>query len=572
MLPACFTESRRLHKGRENNSACQKCNMAESRTFTIRPLSRQARSDLKDALRVYLSSASLLSLKLRAGDLCRIDLNEGGSKNAIAWAALEKIQDTVVQTSKTLQEVCGLRLGDQVSILKQDDPIPEVDVAILTEITGESQHLKMDSLSTDERRHWEWLLEYPLQRSEFMCPGLIFEQVEVKGHRRSFKIQDIQSRSHHSASTLFRFTGTSRSEIRTAAPEAIEQASVSESILEVSSTSVGGLERQISQINEALRDFSTVSPDYSMPSYYRSNSGILLYGSKGSGKSLLLERIAAAPWQKVFRVNSSVISRNVGEGEAALKKILSDALRHQPSLILIDQLNYIAPKRGALDSNVPHSLSSVLCEALDGIRDARVLVAAAARHPNDVDEALRTPMRLGMEIEIPIPTAKDRIGILRAIRDSANQPSDDLLDIVAERTHGYVGADLFALLQLACRKARARCLLTTSSQALNQVNSLTPLLENDAASKASQTTAIPLDVLEDDMMDALQETRPTAMQEVFLETPKVRWRDIGGQHEIKRRLQKAVERPLKVRSGCLKCRNMRELTLSSTLIEWRTSI
>ncbi|KAH1487346.1 hypothetical protein KXX57_000271 [Aspergillus fumigatus] len=178
-------------------------------------------------------------------------------------------------------------------------------------------------------------------------------------------------------------------------------------------------------------------------------------------------------------------------------------------------------------------------------KSALVLVVAATRHPNDVDDALRTPHRLAIEIEMQVPTAQDRAEILRAIcGSSTRQLSEELIETIAEKTHGYVGADLFALLQLVCRKARQRQLCQSRSPTrLCDVTSSPDLVAG--VEHIEENMVVDLDIEESDVMSALQETRPTAMREVFLETPKVRWTDIGGQHDIKKRLQKAVERPLK---------------------------
>jgi AAA family ATPase len=128
--------------------------------------------------------------------------------------------------------------------------------------------------------------------------------------------------------------------------------------------------------------------------------------------------------------------------------------------------------------------------------------------------------------------------------------NEALIDMIAEKTHGYVGADLFALLQLVCRKARQR--QSYQSRSRTRPCDVTSTPDPVAgAEHIEKNMAVDLVIEESDVMSALQETRPTAMREVFLETPRVRWTDIGGQHDIKRRLQKAVERPLKVSNGPL---------------------
>ena len=502
------------------------------RLWTVRPLSKQQRPDFKDSFRIHLAPSVLVLLKLRAGDLCRLELVPGKPKTAIAWTAPEKIQETVVQTSKVLQDCYGFKLGDKIPITKEDEPLGEAVTVRLEECTDVVKNSNQGPLEESDLEHWEWGLEHPLSKCEVISAGMVFD-VELKARRRTFKIAEISSRSRNDTNTIFHFTGYSKVRIGSS-----DELPGKPPTLEVIPSGLGGLAPQVKQINETLRDFSYSSHNLTMPSFYQRSGGLLVYGPKGTGKSNLLSNIEAAGWTKVFTIGSSILRGNSGDGEALLRKNFSDALRAQPSLVIIDQLDFIAPKRGSNDSS---SVSSVLCEMLDSVRNTHVFVAAATRHPNDVDDALRTPHRLGMEIELQVPTAKDRADILSVIRGPSSEPNDFLVSRMAEQTHGYVGADLFALLQLSCRKARSRQLQSLATWVSREATD-----SSDAGEESPSNQSIALNIYEEDVQLALQEIRPTAMREVFLETPKVRWSDIGGQHEIKRHLQKAVQRPLKV--------------------------
>ncbi|KAJ5708027.1 ATPase [Penicillium malachiteum] len=513
--------------------------MADVRSFTARPLSKQARSDHKDAFRVYLSSSSLAGLRLRADDLCTLSSAEGAPKTAIAWTAVENIQGTVVQTSKTLQECYGIKVGEKLGITRIDGKLENINTVVLTDVSDPEKIERHGSISAEDRGHWEWALEFPLLKCEVLAKGLTFE-LELKGHRRSFKIVNIHAENSFSSRTIFRFTNTTKISIGTE----IEEAPQASSELRVESTGLGGLDKQVGDINESLFDFNVDPRKPVMPSFYNSSHGILLFGPKGTGKTSLLQQIEKAGWRQVFNVNSASLGRSTSESEVKLRNMFQEAARSQPSVIIIDQLDFIAPKKTSLDSQ---SLSSVLCQSLDAIRDSSILVVAATRHPNNVDDALRTPHRLGTEIEIQIPTAQDRAEILRALRGPASGGlTDELVELLAEKTHGYVGADLFALLQLICRKARQRQMLEQGPLDLPTIQTLSISDSADAEEGAEgENLVVELNIREVDIWASLQEIRPTAMREVFLETPKVRWTDIGGQHDIKRRLQQAVERPLK---------------------------
>jgi AAA family ATPase len=511
--------------------------MSEVRSFTARPLSKQARSDFKDAFRVYLSSSSLAALRLRADDLCCLTSAEGTPKTAIAWTAVENIQSTVVQTSRALQDCYGIKIGEKVAISRVDGVLEDIESVLLLDCSDPEKIAKHGPIAAEERCHWEWALEFQLLRCEVLATGLSFE-LELKGQRRSFQLVSIHAQNSSSSRTIFRFTKTTKVCIGTEMEAPEEPSSTG---IAVQSTILGGLSRQIEDINESLSDFNIDPRKPVMPSFYEHSRGILLYGPKGTGKTALLQQIEKAGWKQVFKIGTSSLGRSISESELKIRNTFQEAARSKPSVIIIDQLDFVAPKRTSLESQ---SLASILCENLDAIRSASILVVAATRHPNNVDDSLRTPHRLGTEIELQVPTAQDRAEILRAIRGPVSAGlTDDLVEFLAEKTHGYVGADLFALLQLICRKARQRQLLEQDSAPLSSPQHPDPSTETEN----DRAIGVELSIGEADILSSLQEIRPTAMREVFLETPKVRWSDIGGQHEVKKRLQQAVERPLKVR-------------------------
>ncbi|OJJ06884.1 hypothetical protein ASPVEDRAFT_33145 [Aspergillus versicolor CBS 583.65] len=509
--------------------------MPENRDFTIRPLPKQVRNDHRDAFRVYLSTTSLASLKLKAGDVCRLLLPGGSSKQAIAWNSAESIGKSVVQTSRTLQDCYRVKLGDQVSIVRVDEPLVDVDSVSLIDCSDADRTEKYGPIYPSDRNHWAWALELPLSKCEALAVGLMFD-LDLRGQRRSFQISNIRSVTQGHDSTIFRFTEASKVLI-----DELEEG-IDESLtthLQVLPIGLGGMGQQIQSINENLADFYLGSDKLVMPSFYEYSRGILLYGPKGTGKTTLLAQIRQAGWRRTFDLGP-VFNRNVGDGENRVRNIFQEAVRYQPSVVMIDQLEFVAPKKISVDSS---SLALVLCECIDFAKSARVLVVGATRHPNDVDDALRTPHRLASEIELQIPTAHDRREIVTAICGGPSPALNDrLIELIAEKTHGYVGADLYALLQLVCRKARKRQIHDLADNRLNTEETISDELRG---LRICGDPVVELTIEEGDIMAALQETRPTAMREVFLETPKVRWSDIGGQHDIKRRLQKAVERPLK---------------------------
>lgn len=517
---------------------------AEGPKYTVRPFSKPARTDLKDTFRIYLSPATLLLHKLRAGDPSQIYTSDKPRRTAIAWTALEKIQDNVVQTSKVLQTLYGLKLGDKITISKQDARVQEVVSVSVTESTQNSG-VSSFTMEEQDRKHWEWFLELPLRRAEFVCVGMVFEDVELKGSKRTFTINTINGLSE--SLNLFQFQDSSRVVLRSRTSSEPTTPTY-DNRLEISFDSVGGLDRQLRQLNERLAAYNYGQRRLKMPPWYRRRrGGILLYGPTGTGKSLILEKIASAPWQKVLFLDGSILGRNIGDGEAGIRKVFAEARRYHPSVIIVDQLETIASKTGSTDGVRGSGIVWALRQELDRLGDSLTLFIGATRRLIDIDESLRVPGRLEFEIEIPIPDANARIEILKVLQRLPAAASDAGLERLGECTHGYVGADLMALLQLAADKAEARYIQLPQSRDNHSIQVNSHHHQSDSAPEPSEEiNEIIVEVTEADLEEAMTEIRPTAMREVFLEAPKVRWSDIGGQHKIKQSLREAVEWPFKV--------------------------
>ncbi|KAF5015827.1 hypothetical protein F66182_12695, partial [Fusarium sp. NRRL 66182] len=286
--------------------------MAEARVFTVRPLPKPPRSDLRDSFRIYLSASSLAYLKLSPGSPCSLHLEGGIEKTAVAWNAVGDIKTTVVQASSILQECYGIRLGEKLTISKLDRPLSEVDRVQLEDCTHPDKLAVYRPLSdATESAHWEWALEHPLSQCGVLSIGLTFD-AEIKGQSRTFKVVDIAT-ANPTDQTISLFTERSRVQIGNGPKETKVH-----TILKIDQSGLGGLTDQIRRLNPLLVDFNLQAPGVGMPQFYRSSRGILLHGPKGTGKSLLLRRVEAAGWHKTFAIGSNLLSRNSGEGEARI--------------------------------------------------------------------------------------------------------------------------------------------------------------------------------------------------------------------------------------------------------------
>lgn len=507
-------------------------NKMDSKTYVVRPFSKPSRADLKDVFRIHLSPATMLLHELHAGDACQIGTSRETVGYAIAWPAPEKITDSVVQTSKALQALYGLKLGDKISILYHKIPITDADAVNTCEFYTSDIKNPLPTLNDCEKSHWSWFLEHTLEKAEHICPGMLFENVELRGEKRSFKVLNVNSSN---GSAIFRIHSHSKIHIQDAMPQENGPSRFVPELLKVSSDGIGGLKQELVQLNKYIAAYSGDHLKIKVPAYYRRRrGGIILYGPSGTGKSMLLRKLCAAPWQKVLRIDDTIVSQRSGDSDMLVRKVFEDALRDQPSVICIEDLQSIAGKRNLAEQGRVN-ITAGLREGLDRLGDARVLVIAATTSLARIDENLRRPGRFEFEIEIPIPDAPTRTEILKVASGLPKDANARELEALGDRTHGFVGGDLDKLVQLAVDKAIERVSELENNERGGKV---------DGSIRAKPEAEIK--VTETDLNNALLDVRPTAMREVFLETPKVRWSDIGGQHVVKKILKQAVEWPFKV--------------------------
>lgn len=298
---------------------------------------------------------------------------------------------------------------------------------------------------------------------------------------------------------------------------------------ELSYEDIGGLGPQLQRIREMI-ELPLRYPEVFQRLGIDAPKGVLLHGPPGCGKTLIARAIAHETEANFFSVSGpEVIHKFYGESEAHLRKIFEEAARKGPSIVFLDEIDAIAPKREKVVGDVEKRVVAQLLALMDGLaRRQNLIVIAATNLPQALDPALRRPGRFDREIAIPIPDRHARQEILEIHSRGMPLAPDVELGRLAAITHGFVGADLEAL----CREAAMNCLRRI----------IADLDFSQASVPYDQLSR--LEVQADDFLEALREVEPSAIREVFVEVPEVGWEDVGGLQEAKERLLQAVEWPL----------------------------
>ena len=293
---------------------------------------------------------------------------------------------------------------------------------------------------------------------------------------------------------------------------------------------IGGINNEIKKVREMI-ELPLRHPEIFEKLGIEAPKGVLLYGPPGTGKTLLAKAVANESNAHFISISGpEIMSKFYGESEARLREIFKEAREKSPSIIFIDEIDSIAPKREEVTGEVERRVVSQMLSLMDGLEArGKVIVISATNRPNAIDPALRRPGRFDREIEIKVPDKKGRKDIL--LIHTRNMPlADDVnIDKISAVSHGYVGADL----EYLCKEAAMKCL----RRLLPELN-----LEDE---KIAPETLDKLIVNGEDYQKALIEVTPSGMREVFIENPDINWEEIGGLVEVKRELQEAVEWPMK---------------------------
>ncbi|GAB4833621.1 AAA ATPase cdc48 [Ancistrocladus abbreviatus] len=287
---------------------------------------------------------------------------------------------------------------------------------------------------------------------------------------------------------------------------------------------VGGVHKQMAQIRELL-ELPLRHPQLFKSIGVKPPKGILLYGPPGSGKTLIAKAVANETGAFFFCINGpEIMSKLAGESESNLRKAFEEAEKNAPSIIFIDEIDSIAPKREKTHGEVERRIVSQLLTLMDGLKSrAHVIVIGATNRPDSIDPALRRFGRFDREIDIGAPDEVGRLEILRIHTRNMKLANDVDLERISKDTHGYVGADLAAL----CTEAALQC--------IREKVDVIDLEDETIDAEILNSMAI----TNEHFQTALGGSNPSALRETVVEVPNVTWEDIGGLENVKRELQEA---------------------------------
>ena len=304
-----------------------------------------------------------------------------------------------------------------------------------------------------------------------------------------------------------------------------------ESVPEIAYEDIGGLEEEIKKVREMI-ELPLKHPEIFQRLGVSPPKGVLLYGPPGTGKTLLAKAVAHESQANFVTLNGpEIMSKFVGEAEKKLRQLFEDAEKNAPSIIFIDELDAIAPKREESYGEVERRVVAQLLASMDGMKGrGKVIVIAATNRPDALDPALRRGGRFDREIEIGVPNRAGRLEILKIHTRNMPRTKDVNLEKLADRTYGFVGADLEGLAKEA---------------AMNVIRRVIPEYNFKETEKLSDEVLKKLIVKAEDFEEGMKMVQPSAMREVLIDVPNVKWTDIGGIKKSKQELKEVVEWPLK---------------------------
>ncbi|MDD1696714.1 MAG: CDC48 family AAA ATPase [Methanoregula sp.] len=456
-----------------------------------------------------LDPETMLLLKISPGDLVAIE----GKRRTVAkvWRALvEDWNQRKIRIDNFTRLNAGVSIGDTVKVIKISDEVEAKRVVL-----APPEDLPKKIPIANNPHVVNGLIDFPIAKNDSVpiMLGLPFIQPQIV----AFKVVEIEP---DEAVIITKNTSVEFSDKPAAGFEGIKRFSYED---------IGGLKDELQRLRETI-ELPLRHPELFQKLGIEPPKGVLLYGPPGTGKTLIAKAVASESGAHFISIaGPEVISKYYGESEQRLREVFEEARENAPSIIFIDELDSIAPRREEVTGEVERRVVAQLLTMMDGLEErGQVVVIGATNRVDAIDAALRRPGRFDREIEIGVPSELDRIEILK-IHTRGMPLSDDVsLATLAQQTHGFVGADLAALAREAAIRALRRYL---------------PDLDLDAE-EVPQEILDTLKVYASDFRSAQRDVGPSAMREVMLEVSHVKWDNVGGLEDAKIEVREAVEYPL----------------------------
>ena len=456
-----------------------------------------------------LDPETMLLLKISPGDLVVIE----GKRRTVAkvWRSLvEDWNQRKIRIDNFTRINAGVSIGDTVKISTLSEEIEAKRVVL-----APPEDLPKKIPIANNPHVINGLLDFPVVKNDSIpiMLGLPFVQPQIV----AFKVIEIEPEE---AVIITKNTSVEFSDKPAAGFEGVKRFSYED---------IGGLKDELQRLRETI-ELPLRHPELFQKLGIEPPKGVLLYGPPGTGKTLIAKAVASESGAHFISIaGPEVISKYYGESEQRLREVFEEARENAPSIIFIDELDSIAPRREEVTGEVERRVVAQLLTMMDGLEErGQVVVIGATNRVDAIDAALRRPGRFDREIEIGVPSEPDRIEILKIHTRGMPLAEDVSLNVLAQQTHGFVGADLAALAREAAIRALRRYL---------------PELDLDKE-EIEQATLDKLRVLASDFRSAQRDVGPSAMREVMLEVSHVKWEAVGGLDSAKTEVREAVEYPL----------------------------
>jgi len=458
--------------------------------------------------RARIDNQTRINLDLSIGDVIEIE----GTKvtAAVVWRAHPSDEGKgIIRIDNLTRKNAGAGLGDRVKIRRAD--VKEAREVTLAPLISKGQQIQFGAGIDNLIK--KGLLKRPLTKGD----SVIIPGIALFGSSLPFVI------IHTTPGGIVSISEETRINVKEEAARELEMEGP-----RVSYEDIGGLHEEILKVREMI-ELPLKHPELFDRLGIDPPKGVLLHGPPGTGKTLIAKAVANESGANFYTINGpEIMSKFYGQSEENLRKVFEDAEKNAPSIIFIDEIDAIAPKRSEVHGEVERRVVSQMLTLMDGLKGrGKLIVIGATNLPDALDPALRRPGRFDREIRIDAPDRKGRKEILQIHTRGMPLSKDVNLDELAEITYGFVGADLAALAR---------------ESAMNALRRYLPEIDLEKP--------IPVEVLEkmevtmDDFKNAHRGIEPSAMREFLIEVPKVSWDDIGGLEEAKQQLREAVEWPL----------------------------